>query len=160
MRGTSALRSSAILSLVCGAALFTLGGCGAEEMAEDAMPSTDLEDASVAKPTFTNVRAQVLATCSGPIGCHRRAFFGGGLDLTDANAYKSLINVLATEAPTKLRVKPGDAANSFLVQKLLNKQTMDEGGPMPRSEGASWTKLSAAKISLVQRWIAAGAPNN
>lgn len=144
-------------------ALVLLTGCGAPEdlnAIDDAAAQPDDAAAALAKPTFTAVRTKVLATCGGPVGCHRRAFFGGGLDLTDAHAYKSLVGAAASLAPAKLRVKPGDAANSFLVQKLTNQLTATEGSAMPRSEGGHWTQIPADQLSLVKRWIAAGAPNN
>ncbi|MFQ6015864.1 MAG: c-type cytochrome [Anaerolineae bacterium] len=50
-------------------------------------------------------------------------------------------------------VIPGDAEASLLLQKLKGTQTI--GSPMPPGQS-----LSAAEISLVENWIAAGAPDN
>ncbi len=54
-----------------------------------------------------------------------------------------------------LRVKPGDPANSYLVQKLegaagITGERMPLGGPF----------LDQATIDKVKSWIASGAPNN
>ena len=120
----------------------------------------DLADTRVYAPTFKNVLAKVLSSCGGGGACHQRFPFGAGLDLRDENAYASLVNVTAQLAPSKLRVAPGDVAQSFLYQKLHNWQGPDEGQAMPKNEFGPWQSLSKAKLSLVRRWILAGAPND
>ncbi len=113
--------------------------------------------------TFQTVQTQVLTHCSGFPICHMRGPFGGNLDLTAANAYKDLVNVPASIAAKKLRVKPGDPDNSFIIQKLTNQLATDgsEGGPMPKgSEGMPYVPLSQDLINDVRSWIAAGAQNN
>jgi len=52
-------------------------------------------------------------------------------------------------------VKPGDPANSYLIQKLegaptISGQRMPFGGPY----------LDQATIDQIKSWIASGAPNN
>ncbi len=54
-----------------------------------------------------------------------------------------------------LRVKPGDPANSYLIQKLegsagISGARMPFGGPY----------LDQATIDQIKSWIAAGAPDN
>ena len=112
--------------------------------------------------TFHAAQAAMLNSCGGggPFNCHSRAPFGGNLDLTSANAYASLVNVHASIAPNKLRVKPGDPDNSFLVQKLTNKQAKNEGGPMPQGEGIQWQPPSPDKLNTLRCWILRGAPND
>ena len=46
-------------------------------------------------------------------------------------------------------IKPGDAANSFLVQQIVN-------GKMPKRAN----KLPQAQIDIIAAWVNAGAPNN
>ncbi|MET0534004.1 MAG: Ig-like domain-containing protein, partial [Steroidobacter sp.] len=53
-----------------------------------------------------------------------------------------------------LRVKPGDADNSYLVQKIDGRATI--GGRMPLGRNP----LPQASIDLVRSWIAAGATMN
>ena len=55
----------------------------------------------------------------------------------------------------KLRVAPGDTTRSFLLDKLSGNLAPDEGSPMP----LAGNRLPATSIDLVQRWIAAGAPD-
>jgi hypothetical protein len=77
-----------------------------------------------------------------------------GLRLDSANSYANLVNVASSEVPSLLRVKPGDDANSYLVQKIEG--TAAVGGRMPLNS----TPLSAANINLIRRWIAEGASNS
>ena len=130
-------------------------------------------DGSTGGATFQNVQAQVLDYCS----CHGSGggtpFAGGsgggvgGLDLSPANAWASLVNVPATIAPSKLRVVPGDPAHSFLYQKLTGNMPADgsEGQPMPElrakpTHPATPALLPDAQLQLVHDWIAAGALND
>ncbi len=110
--------------------------------------------------TFQTVRTNVFTHCSGFPECHRQSPFAGGLDLTDANAYQALVRVPATIDSTKIRVVPGDSANSFLLMKLTDQLSPQDGNPMPQSEGLPWMELPANLIADVKSWIDSGAPNN
>jgi hypothetical protein len=112
--------------------------------------------------TFFQIQVQVLHTCagSGLFSCHSGDNPSGDLDLTQKNAYGYLVGISSSIAPTKLRVKPGDPDNSFLIQKLTNRLKETEGRPMPEYEGGTWIQLSDDKILLVRRWIEQGANRN
>jgi hypothetical protein len=112
--------------------------------------------------TFQAARASMLMSCGGfgPMSCHARDPFGGDLDLTEEHAYGSLLNIPATQSIGKTRVIPGDPLNSFLVQKLTNNLTMDEGNPMPQGEGIRWQPPDPAQLKVLECWIARGAPND
>jgi len=79
-----------------------------------------------------------------------------GLNLKAGAAFAGLSNVASAGMPGAVRVIPGNANNSYLVQKL-------EGAPgiaglrMPRN-GPPF--LSDAQVQMIRAWIAAGAPNN
>jgi len=94
---------------------------------------------------FTNNGAKTCAQA----GCHSGSRPAGSQNLEKANAYASIVNVASSEQPKLKRVLPGDAANSYLFQKVA-------AGLMPRTGG----KLTAADIDLIRQWINAGAPNN
>jgi uncharacterized protein (TIGR03118 family) len=109
-------------------------------------------------PTLTQIQAAVFTPlCSG---CHNgsqpaNGALPGSQNLTAGNSYASLVNVASHEQPSLLRVKPGDPANSYLIQKLqgapgISGERMPLGGPY----------LDAATIAQIQSWIAAGAANN
>jgi hypothetical protein len=112
--------------------------------------------------TFTQAQAALLSGCGGfgPMSCHQRAPFAGGLDLRTANAWAALVNVTATIAPAKLRVKPGDADDSFLVEKLTDTMGAQEGDPMPKGEAIMWSPPDPAKLNTLRCWIANGAKND
>jgi hypothetical protein len=113
--------------------------------------------------TFTQSASLMLSSCSsGPImNCHTRTPYDGNLNLTTAGvAYSSLVNVPSYDAPTKLRVAPGDPLGSFLVQKLTNTQGVIEGGPMPQGEGIIWQPPDAEHLRVLECWILEGAQNN
>ena len=106
--------------------------------------------------TFSEIQNRIftpscaLASCHGP-------FAQGGLDLQTAASFPELINVpaenAAAQAAGKLRVVPGDAAASFLSQKLRGLLEPGEGGQMPVIG-----TLSAVELDLIDAWIDAGAP--
>lgn len=115
--------------------------------------------------TFTQLRTTMLQGCGsagGGIlrGCHQLAQAAGELSLRDADAFASLVNKTAVQAPSKIRVRPGDPEASFLWQKLNNTQGVREGNPMPQGEGIRWQRPPAAQMDLLRCWIAEGAPNN
>jgi hypothetical protein len=70
-------------------------------------------------------------------------------------AYGNIVNVASTERPNLERILPGDAANSYLFQKVTGAAGI-AGSRMPK--GGS--PLPPADIELLRQWINAGAPNN
>jgi uncharacterized protein (TIGR03118 family) len=93
-------------------------------------------------------------------GCHNGSNPPGGdlpgsQNLTSGNAFASLVNIPSKEIPGLLRIKPGDPALSYLVQKIegasgIQGARMPLGGPF----------LDQATIDQVKSWITAGAVNN
>jgi uncharacterized protein (TIGR03118 family) len=94
-------------------------------------------------------------------GCHDGSNAPGGAlpgsqNLSSAaSSFANLVNVASQEQPALMRVKPGDPANSYLIQKLegaasISGSRMPFGGPF----------LDQATIDKVKSWIASGAPNN
>ncbi len=106
--------------------------------------------------TYDMVATQVFSNCTTR-SCHGQEGKRGGLQLTADVAYDQLVGVAAANqaaaAKGKLRVKPGDPAASFVIQKLEG-PAADEGSAMP----PLGTKLPAETIDLLRRWIAAGCP--
>ena len=89
--------------------------------------------------------------------CHARDW-AGHLDLRPGVAYPALVDVLAqndvARQAGKKRVRPGDAANSFLSQKLHGALAQGEGNKMPETG----PPLSQLELDLIDAWINAGAP--
>jgi hypothetical protein len=84
--------------------------------------------------------------------CHVGGSAPEGLRLDEANSYNLLVGVPSTEVPSLLRVKPGDPANSYIIQKLQGHAAV--GAQMPL--GGPY--LSSDTIAFIQQWITNGAP--
>ncbi len=109
-------------------------------------------------PTFETIQERIfsghgcnVSTCHGPISPQ------GSLDLQAGASYLETVGVLAAHpvaaAAGKLLVDPGNAAGSFLSQKLRGTQAPTEGATMP----LVGTPLSDTELDLVDAWIDAGA---
>jgi hypothetical protein len=102
--------------------------------------------------SFKSVQ-QVLGTSCALPSCHSTIARQGGLVLESEDvSYKSLVNHPAelTEAAGRLRVKPGDPDNSFLIQKLRGQ---GPGLAMPNSG----VPLPDPIIQMIADWIQRGA---
>jgi hypothetical protein len=83
--------------------------------------------------------------------CHIGATAPQGLRLDAAHSYSLLVNIASTEVPGILRVKPGDASNSYIIQKLEGHAAV--GAQMPFGE----PPLAATTIAFIVQWITDGA---
>ncbi len=84
--------------------------------------------------------------------CHIGANAPHGLRLDAANSYALLVNVNSDEVPTLKRVNPGNADQSYLVQKIEGSAAVGSRMPLGQSP------LPQDRIDLIRSWIAAGAP--
>src|SRR4029453_10647840 len=80
----------------------------------------------------------------------------GGLNLVHGVAYDQIVNVVSPRKPGAIRVIPGDAENSYLVQKLEGRAGI-VGVRMPQS-GPPF--LTDGQILILRSWIELGAPRN
>lgn len=88
--------------------------------------------------------------------CHIGASPQAGLNLSAASSYGNLFNVDSTQLPSMKRVKPGDAANSYLFHKISGTQnTVGGSGSQMPPVGATLTPATRAAI---ENWINSGAP--
>lgn len=100
--------------------------------------------------SLDDLQARVIAkSCSGQPGLCHNGQFEPNLS-TAALTYAYLVNRPSIENPSELRVKPGDAAHSFFIDKLRNRNVATQ---MPL--GAD--PLSEQDIQLFEAWIDAGA---
>jgi hypothetical protein len=88
--------------------------------------------------------------------CHAGGSAPEGLRLDAANSYSLLVGVPSTEVPSLMRVKPGDPANSYIIQKLQGIAAV--GAQMPDGCPTSQPCLTATQIGFIQQWITNGAP--
>lgn len=114
--------------------------CG--DLEEDGQSNTELIPANV---------QDILTDRCAVSGCH----VGGhstGMDLREANAYLTTVNVPSSEKPSVDRVEPGQSASSYLYQKITGAPDI-EGDQMPLIGGP----LSTQQIELIGAWIDQGA---
>jgi mono/diheme cytochrome c family protein len=99
---------------------------------------------------FKSIQANIFTPiCSV---CHVGGAAPEGLRLDATDSFNLLVGVPSTEVPSLLRVKPGDPANSYIIQKLEGHAAV--GAQMPL--GGPY--LSTDTIAFVRQWIANGAP--
>jgi hypothetical protein len=108
--------------------------------------------------TWTQIQTMLSGTCAG-LACHTNGDALGGLaDLDDYDlGYDELVNAAAECSGTSfgVRVLPGDADASFLMEKL-DQTTPDCGSRMP----LGGTPLGASIRDGIRQWILGGAPKN
>lgn len=102
-----------------------------------------------------NYRGCNVSTCHGSFAGNPPA---ANLDLRPGAAVTNLVGVAAdnpmARAAGKLRVKAGDAAASFLSQKVHGALQAGEGASMP----LVGNRLPQVELDLIDAWIAGGAP--
>ncbi|MCZ6855690.1 MAG: CHRD domain-containing protein [Gammaproteobacteria bacterium] len=99
--------------------------------------------------TFAETQIQIFTPNCAVSGCHSGPGAPLGLDLSEGLAYGNLVGVASGQNPNINRVEPGDADNSYLVQKLEG----NAGTQMPLNR----PPLPSAQIQMVRDWINAGA---
>lgn len=88
------------------------------------------------------------------LDCHSADKHKGKLDLSEASAYKNLVNAPSDETPAMMRVKPGDPEQSFLWLKVDHRAKQGDGMP----KGVFYSKkLPQDQLDVIKNWIAQGA---
>ena len=128
--------------------IFYCGGGG------NGTPGTpDIPDTVISDPSFSTDIQPIFTSSCALSGCHNSAA-EADMNLSQGRAYANIVNVDSTQDPTKKRVLPGDASNSYLVIKIEGNQT--EGDRMPQTGGP----LSSVRINNIKNWVDRGARNN
>lgn len=108
----------------------------------------------LANPSFATNIVEIFNRAGCTSGnCHGNG--AGGMTLgTAAVSFASLVNIASPNCAGETRVIPNDAANSYLLKKVLGTQAC--GARMPLGGGA----LDATDIGNITNWINTGALNN
>jgi hypothetical protein len=77
------------------------------------------------------------------------------LSLESGKAFAELVGVPADECASRLLVRPGSPAGSYLMDKLYG-ANLCTGSQMPKAG----TSIPAAQIDAIRAWICQGALNN
>jgi hypothetical protein len=120
------------------------GGC---EHAELFAPETP------AAPSLAAVQERIFSPSCARSGCHAGGGAAFGLDLSEGLSYGSIVGVRSREVPLLYLVRPGEPDASYLVMKVRGDSGI-VGMPMPMG-GAP---IADADLTLLEEWIAAGAP--
>ncbi len=146
----------------------SLGGCtgrcgGQGNQTGAPLPTSEM-------PPIPSFRADILPVlvrnCATAEGCHgNKPTSSVDLDLRASAAYRQLVDMPSEARRGAVRVKPGDAQASFLLDKLTGRLgPVQEGKRMPvdAETGAPVvpSPLPSDFMDVLEQWIAAGAPNN
>jgi hypothetical protein len=116
---------------------------------------TSLFSVTVVSSTLQSIQDNIFTPSCATSGCHDGPIGPGlpaGQDLSSlASSFASLVGVASVQVPSLLRVNPGNANSSYLVQKLEG--TAASGSQMP----LGGNPLSQTTIDTIRDWINAGA---
>lgn len=133
-----------------------LAACGTDHRPEDTVDAgVDPDPLTVtttpAPGSLDDLHERIIAKrCSGQPGLCHNGQFEPNLS-TPGLTYAYLVNRPAIEKDTKLRVKPGSAAESLFIDKLRNRNGVATQMPL----GAE--PLEESEIAELEAWINAGA---
>ncbi len=134
---------------ICG--IIFLYQCGSSNNPNS--PNPPVSDPPIENPSFAQHIQTIFNANCAVSGCHNNTA-EAGLNLSQGLAYTNIVNVDSTQVPSKKRVLPNDAQNSYLVEKIEGRQS--EGSRMPLNRNA----LSSTQIQNIRNWINQGAQNN
>ncbi len=133
---------------------------GDGNVGSSAVKTLTVGNSAPAAVTLTQLQSEIFTPiCSG---CHTGVgtSLPGVQDLASGHTFANVVNVASIEQPTLLRIKPNDAANSYLVRKIEGTPGIT-GSRMPFGCGSAGNPcLDQATIDLVKTWVAQGALNN
>jgi hypothetical protein len=124
---------------------------------------------AAAAATLTQIWTTILSvltpvqTSPACIGCHDGSDSSIPNYTSVATTYATWVGVASTSCPGSIRVTPGNAETSVLVNKLRSKPVLGlgvtacGGEPMPIGTNRS---ITLEQLHLIESWINAGAPNN
>ena len=125
-----------------------LSGCGAGGGDDD-----EDDGGTGLQPTLQSIQTNIFGPICAQAGCHVGASAQQGLMLDSvANSFEDLVEIESTEAPSILRVDPGNPDNSYLVHKIEGRSTI-VGAQMPLNQPA----LSGPQIEAIRTWTQNGA---
>lgn len=114
-------------------------------------PAGTADENTKVKATLADIQSKVFTLSCAVSGCHTGPAAPLGLRLDADSAFGLLVNQPSQQQPDLLRIKPGDSANSYLLQKLEG--TAASGLQMPRNR----SPLPVETIQAVRDWIDNGA---
>ena len=143
-----------ILFLSCSALLVVACQPGSGEgLSDNGRPLNEATNSVALNATLESLQANLFTPNCAVSGCHTSSTAPLGLALDDGLSYSNLVSKSSVQQPDKLRVKQGDATNSYLVQKIEGSAGIS-GNRMPRDRA----RLEQSLIDALKQWIDNGAP--
>ena len=140
--------------LLLGCAVFWSGCAGdGTTLGPDGLPEGEGEGngGPVTVATLAELSTDILIPRCATAGCHDAGSGSAGLVLSGEIAGR-IIDVASTQRPQLKLVEPGNAADSYLLRKVENRDITNNQMPL------DGTTLSAEEIEQIRLWIEAGAP--
>jgi hypothetical protein len=115
-------------------------------------------DTEPTAPTLSGDVQPILTGNCAFSGCHAGSSPAQGMNLSEGQTFSSTVGVASNELPTMNRIEPGDADQSYLVNKIQGTQDAvgGSGGQMP----LGGTPLTTEQVTTIRAWVEAGAENN
>jgi hypothetical protein len=135
------------LALIAGLAL-SAASCGGDGVVSMVSPPPNNA------PTLTSLQDSIFSSRCAVPGCHVPPALEQGMNLSQGNTYAYTVGVDSVELSGFKRVRPGNAADSYLYMKIAGDPRI-VGERMPFGG-----MLTASEIEEVRQWIDAGAMNN
>lgn len=138
-------------------AVISLAALGCVDFDTPVDPSGGAPDELVAVPSFAADIVPIFEKRCSLGGCHSLATRQAGLALTPDAAYDALVGVPSALVAGQVRVRPADAAGSWLVTMI----GPDDAARLGFSRMPLATQpLTANQIGNIVRWIEQGALRN
>lgn len=116
-----------------------------------------LPDVVVEAPQFERDIMPIIERRCGIGGCHSDLSHQAGLVLTRSSAHAALVNKPSQLRLGEVLVRPGNAANSWMVIAIGADEARRMGlARMPLGSGA----LTPNQIQTIVNWVNRGAPND
>ncbi|MGH7492193.1 MAG: DUF5777 family beta-barrel protein [bacterium] len=123
-------------------------GKGSPFKFEFVRPPESSSSPSVAPDDLQNQVLDILDSKCAFAGCHTGVNAPRGLDLSEEVFVAKLVKVKSADYSRMMLVKPGDAANSYLIKKVRGTPGI-KGDRMPRG----LPPLSAGEVATLEKWI-------
>ena len=146
------LNKVSILALCCAGLMACDAGNG-EGLNDNGRPLSEVGASIALSPTLESLQANLFTPNCAVSGCHTGSSAPLGLSMEAGNTFANLVSKASVQQADKLRIKPGDAINSYLVQKVEGASGIT-GNRMPRDRA----RLDQALIDNLKLWINNGAP--
>lgn len=120
---------------------------------DDGRPLSEVGAIVALSPSLESLQANLFTPNCTDSGCHSGSAAPLGLSLEAGRSFSNLVSIASVQQPDKFRIKPGDASNSYLVQKVEGASGIT-GSRMPRLR----SRLDQELIDTLRLWIDNGAP--